>query len=336
MRRGLLTIWLSIACAVNCHGAFADEQAQVVEAKVRREHATWIRECGRPRESLNWINHAIALDPNHPDGYSERCRTYQLLGKLDYAFADISRAIKLRLNDEGFHYRRALIAIEQKEWLWALADLNKVLELQPDYIPAYLHRATVHRMRREFTQALADLNHVVREKPKLTRAYLERGVLLTQMGDDVRAEASYDACLQLNGQDLNALVQRGQVRSRLGRKQDALDDFATALFIEPRCAAALYQRACLWGESRQWRGAFADLEQVMRTNRGYVASAHLKRAEFYIQLGDGAAAKRDVVACLSIRPEWTKKVEQRLLAAVRKRDGESELGELEYSWLLAP
>jgi len=110
------------------------------------------------------------------------------------------------------------------------------------------------------------------------------GMALLAQEDWVRACKAFTKVLSTNPQHYDALVQRGLLYVTLHQPVDGVQDFTTAIRINPRGPAPyLYRGRCYHRNFRQKEKSLADYSEAIRLAPGDVAG-YLGRGELYDQM----------------------------------------------------
>lgn len=129
------------------------------------------------------------------------------------------------------------------------------------------NRAQVYAGLGRLEEALADYTAVIEEDPHYAEYHFDRASLLRRLGRDDEAMAEYETAMRLSPPFPELYYNRGDLRSADGDQDGALADFGYVLELDP----------------------------------GYV-DAYINRAAIFVELGEPAAARRDVTAGLAIAP----------------------------------
>lgn len=130
-----------------------------------------------------------------------------LFDKLKRAGSDeeakaINRAIQLRWLRSGSDtidllMRRALKAMESKDYALSLDLLDAVIDLRPGYAEGWNKRATVHYLMRDFGRSLGDIEQTLKLEPRHFGALSGLGSIFKQLGKDEDALRVFEKALQI-------------------------------------------------------------------------------------------------------------------------------------------
>jgi serine/threonine protein kinase/Tfp pilus assembly protein PilF len=165
----------------------------------------------------------------------------------DYAraAAALDASIALWPNFHGSHYQRARVHSELKEHQEAVAEFGEALRLQPDFTGALIDRALARLALRDYPGAEADLTRALASGSAPTRVYFIRAEARRLAGDRQGAAADRAEGLKRQPADEQSWVARGLALLADNHPGEALKDFDRALQINPRCLAALEDRAAV-------------------------------------------------------------------------------------------
>jgi tetratricopeptide (TPR) repeat protein len=126
-------------------------------ARARRNLAEALWDAGDSTTALHEISRAISLEPDEAKHYYDRGTMYLNLDRLDEAFADLSRSLKLKPAAQAFQ-NRGLVYCRRKQFEPAIADFDQALQLNPHLLLAWRNRAMSHFYLQHFELARRDIN----------------------------------------------------------------------------------------------------------------------------------------------------------------------------------
>jgi serine/threonine protein kinase/Tfp pilus assembly protein PilF len=167
------------------------------------------------------------------------------LGELARAAAALDASIALWPHFHLSHYQRARVHSERKEHADAVAELGEVLRLRPGFTNARIERALARLALKDYQGADSDLTAALASGTAPTRAWFIRAHVRRLTGDVKGAAADRAEGLKRQPQDDQSWVARGMARLANHQPNKALSDFDQALALNPRCLAALEDRAAV-------------------------------------------------------------------------------------------
>lgn len=132
--------------------------------------------------------------------------------------------------------------------------------------------------------------------------YNNRGLAYNKLGDYQKAIEDFDTALKINPSFFYTYVNRGIVYGKVGKFNEAIADFDSALRLKPDYGEAYYYRAIADFNLNAIDNAIYDLTQAIKFSQGYV-DAYNKRGQAYIAVGNYALAIEDFRTALSLDPE---------------------------------
>ena len=115
-----------------------------------------------------------------------------------------------------------------------------------------------------------------------------RAEALVYLGAWAEAEADIEAALGMKPYLAAAYLARGNLRRLQGKIDEAINDFTTAIHIEPTDDEAYFNRAGAYADRRRHADAEADLTRALQLNPGlggaYEARGRCRAAQFKFDL----------------------------------------------------
>ena len=190
---------------------------------------------------------------------------------------------------------------------YELNELTKLVDGAPKNAVAYANKGFALAKHGEINSAIVEFTNAIRLNPRYVSALIERGRAYATLGD---ADPSYyevaatdfSSALEAKSNSIEAYRLRGIAYARLGKYDNAIDDFTSALSIDPQNASIYLSRAPLHCElpiadvspaTACVDHILADLNIALSINpdepRGYVM-----RALLYLEQDNIAGAGKDL------------------------------------------
>ena len=96
--------------------------------------------------------------------------------------------------------------------------------------------------------------------------YFDSGNEHWKQGEYQEAIDDYTSAIKINPDDADAYVNRGAAYHNLGKHQEAIDDFNTAIKINPNYAKAYYNRGMVCKKLGRYQEAIADYTTAIKIN----------------------------------------------------------------------
>lgn len=274
-------------------GQAARERSQVVKRVV--ETSPHPKACRREVERLSeWLIRRA----NDSEAWLARGLYYQVLGELNLATSDLSRAIELLPEDPYLLLNRAQLLLHQERGELAVADLDRALEIRPGYTDCHLLRAwCLFRLGRT-EEADRDLALVLSIPFDEGESLLSRAELQLAIRNDHEGTARDAEAASKRMKSARALYLWGTCRERVGQTEQAEFGFRELAAFETNNPVELGYRgyAKYWLKdmeaARQDLAAATDAAPFDLQTRRCLAATHLN-------LGEMDAALCDCEAVLS-------------------------------------
>jgi Tfp pilus assembly protein PilF len=238
----------------------------------------------RYEEAVSDLEDSIAVYDKWVVGFANLGWAYTRLGRFKEAAEVFSTAIELSEEPYGFaHAGRGEAYYELYEYDLAIADLTIGLEDNPQWIKGFALRGwcylDIRFHENQYELALADLNKAIElseadadfSQEKYSYAYAGRGLAHYEL--DHYEEAANDLTIAKadNQKWARGFAVLGWSLLELGRKEEALENFETALKIsEDDYPYAYGGRGLTYYEMNNYQKAIEDLEKALEGNSKWV------------------------------------------------------------------
>jgi tetratricopeptide (TPR) repeat protein len=134
--------------------------------------ATFMKDLGGHFDiAILRFTEVIRLQPDCPDAYAGRARSYSALGRNAEAVEDYDESLRLRPRVPQFYLLRASARDASGDPTGTLADLNEALRLDPCCADAYSQRAGLMLSSGDLPSAIEDCSEALRLHPDDAAAY---------------------------------------------------------------------------------------------------------------------------------------------------------------------
>lgn len=179
-----------------------------------------------------------------------------------------------------------------------------------------------------YREAIESLNLLLRYEPKEYEGYFLRGVAKYNLDDLQGALQDFTSAIEINPIYTLAFQYRGITRSRIGMYNEALADFARALDMRPNFAGAYYSRAVTYFLNQQFAGAIKDYNSFLRIEP-MDPGAYVNRGTAKLYLKDTIAAVKDYNRAIQINPYYQDGYLRRGLVALVQGKTENGIADME-------
>jgi tetratricopeptide (TPR) repeat protein len=146
-----------------------------------------------------------------------------------------------------------------------MADYTRAISLAPTYAPAYYHRGNLKYWHRSLYSAVADFSTAIKLDPTDDVAIADRGFALLMMGKTKAALCDANELVRLRPNWVRYST-RALFRWADGDRQGALDDYSTAIFLNPFDDHAYRGRGVGRLENGDYVGGLTDYLRAVRLN----------------------------------------------------------------------
>ncbi len=228
----------------------------------------------------------------------ENCR---LRGELQYAIADLNRAIELNPNDTRAFVLRGVAYYSLKDYQHAIVDFDCAIELNPKYDLAFLQRGVAYSLLKDYQHAIADLDHAIALNPDYGWAFAVRGEAYHLLKDYQHAIADLDCAIGLHPNYALIIAQRGEVYRLLKDYQHAIADLDRAIALNPNYSWAYSSRGQVYSSLKDYQHAISDFDRAIALNPDY-SWVYGSRSQAYSSLKDYQHALSDLNHALDLNP----------------------------------
>jgi tetratricopeptide (TPR) repeat protein len=230
-------------------------------------------------EALTSLDESLKKNESAAPLWMLRARTYTAMEQYAPAMESYRKALSLRSNRPAYYREAASAAVAAKQYAVALDYLNQALRLDPNHLDDYLQRASVYRELKQYDAARADLDFYFTYLPADAKALFQLGEAETEAG---RPNAGIEYFSQLIDKDKSSpeyYTARAKAYILTARYQQANDDLAQALDLNPRSAEAWLNKGIALHEQQDDKGARYCWEKALRYGNKEAAS-------YLFKLGD--------------------------------------------------
>jgi len=223
----------------------------------------------------------------------------------------------------------------------AVGVCDMILSADPSAVDAWNEHGVLALTRGRFVVAQEDFIHALAHSPDNPMALVGRAHAHQAMGDTesaaLGARKALDRCnymIDVGTADAQTWYVRGLARLLL-KDQRALQDFATALSIDPTHMDARGERAHLFRAQKRLDAAIAELDRAVEIRPDY-AVGYLARGRMKYESGDLEGSIADCDRALEVNAEYAQAWHNRGLVNIEKRDFEAAIHDLTQAIAVSP
>ena len=251
------------------------------------------------KEKFEYYTKAIEAKNDFLDAYINRGLVKNELGDYDGSIEDYDRAIEIDRKCALAFNNRGYTKYKKEDYKGALEDYNKAILLNPNFKMAidnkakmisevcieddkdftekfYLSLGISYINQGDLKNALENFNEVLKYNTNLDLAYFYKGVTEQHLGKNDDAIQSYTKAIEINKKMIDAYFNRGQILIKTEPKL-ALDDFVTAVALDPKFIDAYYSIAVAQKNLGQYHDALKNLDKILELEPMAVNAKALKK-----------------------------------------------------------
>ena len=221
--------------AINHYSTTLQINPRTFDAYYRR--GVCYMEKGEFESSVQDFNRTLELDPENPEAYQSLGEAHRELGDLALSVEDFAKAIELDPENAGFCNHLGITNMELGELDRAVQNFTDAKELDPNNAAFYSNLGEAYKQ-------LGALD--------LSRLNLEKA-------EELDSIQSLTQAVERDPDDSSSYNGRGIAHLRAGSFDLAVEDFATAIRLEPGQEIYYCNRGEAWVHLAEWDKARADL-----------------------------------------------------------------------------
>ncbi len=273
--------------------------------------------------------------PNHPELPLLAGSLAALKSDWKGAYAEFSRALKLRPNDFRIHYNLGIAAYQMGRKEEARTFLQKTVQLKPDYTTAWKALGMVYESLQQTREALHAYTVALQREPSDLPTRLKRAQLFQQLQEWENALVDYQHLAKIYPKNPDAHLGAGLMLIQLKRYAEAKQYLGRALQLheatEPIYWEILTEIAYCELNLKEYGRARAHFAEVLKYN-----PRHRRAYEGQFRVLQGQEAEQEILPLLR---RWAENLpddpDPRLqIALIYERNAEHTLAETEYKSLL--
>ena len=271
---------------------------------------------GKYEEGIKLFTALIQDDPKLFAAYLGRGTAFALLGQLEAAVQDFSRAIDIDPVNSDPWKRRAQSNGAMGRDQEALYDLCKAASLQKDH-EVFHQRGLIYYKLKNYRKALTDFQESLKYEDNYL-SFNHLGLCYNALGQPKEAMSCFDKALDKAPSFKESWANLGQSYKDVGDFEKAYKMFTKALTIDPNYLHAYYTRGlALFGSGRHARALF-DFERVVSLDAKNKDGLHMQGICFH-GLGVISKAIASYSKCVDLQPDHVAWYNRELAVWLKKR-----------------
>jgi tetratricopeptide (TPR) repeat protein len=185
------------------------------------------------KESISYLNMALKLDQYNAKAYFMKGMNFKEIGDTASAISSMETATEQDPNYYAAYMQLGLLNAAKKNPI-AVDYYNNALRLQPTSNEALYDKAKFFQDFGDIKNAVETYNQLLKVNPKHKNAQFNLGVInLVLLKEPKEAIKYFTDAISSDDRYVEAYYARGLAFEKIGLKSNAMDDFTTALLINP-------------------------------------------------------------------------------------------------------
>jgi tetratricopeptide (TPR) repeat protein len=214
-------------------------------------------ELGEYDFAVDYYDLALESEPENPDYYAEKGRSYLRVGDNMLAIESFEEA--LSINPGHLPAKQGLAQVKEGGDLILLEQLDQVIADSIANSQTYKQRGFYRMNHGDSVGAIADFTTAIDLDEFDTESFYYRGKIYSGKKEWKKAEGDFSAALELEEQNEGYLLARGQSRYLAGSLDGALADFTQLIALEPGNPSGFYHRGITLQRLKRLSEACPDL-----------------------------------------------------------------------------
>ena len=289
--RGLAKFYLEDYSGAVSDCSFAIDRNPFIQDFYRLRGLCRIK-IGEYTDAVKDYTQSLILEPNDQIAWYNRTLCRIQLKDYKQAFLDLDTMTNKWKEYAKAYEIKAQLLLETKDTLCADSVMSEVLSIQPNNGPIWGMKGLVALRQGFYIKADTLLTKAIKYQPKEATYYLNRALANYYLRRLRNAMEDYDSALSLDPDNFWGHYNRGLLRAQVGEDNKAIEDFNFVIKREPENMLAVFNRALLYEQVGNYKGAISDFSHVIRRHPRFW-SGIAYRARCYRKIGNLSAALRD-------------------------------------------
>ena len=160
-------------------------------------------------------------------------------------------------------FKRAEIALQNKDFEGAILDFSQALEYQPNSIEANVHKALCLIALKRYVSAIPIAEKLIKLEPESSTHYATLATCYFEMQKYVEADNYFSKAIEIKPNDYPLYVYRGESRFKAKNYSAAFFDFTKCIEMQPTILGAYDFRGRTRGVLKDYKGAIADFLHIL-------------------------------------------------------------------------
>lgn len=202
----------------------------------------------------------------YPDAYLIRAKARYQMGEFYSAIADAAKYTKLYPKCAEAYFYSAMSKTALKSYEDAVKDFDLAIKYDKDNTNYYLYRARANLALENYKKVVSDYKKIVdiKKENATTEDHLRIAQAEVLNDNDEEALLYFDIILSNDKLNDNVYLDRARLYEKMGRHYDAINDYTTALRLNPDQKIVYKERGLLLVDTKAYRKGIMDLDIALQ------------------------------------------------------------------------
>lgn len=212
-----------------------------------------------------YLEQAVALDPNNPETYVRRSSVRKLMGNHNGAVDDLLLAISI--NSDYTKAIEALVDYGNTNYAATITGLSEAIRQAPQVGMFWYLRAVIAQAHYRYSAAIADFRHIIDNGLyKYQGLYASIAECEYSLGEFDNALANINRALGMSTNEAANFTLKSRILRALGRYDEAVEAAATALSVDRNDADGLAEMGLCYMAKENYKEASSLFGEAIMTN----------------------------------------------------------------------
>jgi tetratricopeptide (TPR) repeat protein len=259
-------------------------------------------EEGLYQEAVDYFCRAIELAPDLTTAYAERGWALAQLGDYAGAMTDYNKAIELGDNSVEIYTNQGTASYQMGQFTEAKESLEKALALEGTFFPAQYALLQVLYADEDYGEAQELADTIISQNRGTLNVYLIRGDSLLASGEVSGAVEDFSTAVDLEPTSVPAMFRYASGLYALDRVEEALQAYDTLESLDPGNPSMFLGRAACLEKLERWQDALDDYLALFEQDPSS-ADASAGAGRMYSRLNENDLAQQYLLLSLELNPQ---------------------------------
>lgn len=245
-----------LAEAVSCHQANQLEQAQVLYKQLLEQDPHNINalhllgvcffQQGNAQASIEFIEQAIAINPDIPEFHVNLANALQTLNHCDKAIAHLAQAISLNTQSAEAHFTLGNILSEQKKYDESITEHEKVIAINPIHWGAHNNLGNVYQKLDQHEKAIRLYENILSHNPNDLGTYYNLANSFKSTNQLDRAIVAFQKVVTLDHSHADAYFDLGKLYAEVDDTEKSINHYDKSTQLNPNYKKLAFNHSAIY------------------------------------------------------------------------------------------